>query len=97
MRIRRYDAPETLFYLDPPYWGCEGDYGKELFSRDDFARLADALRGIDGRFLLSINDVPEIREIFSWAEIEPVRTTYSIAGKGQSTPAAELLIRGRAT
>ena len=49
---------------------------------------------LKGRFLLSINDVPEIREIFSWAEIEPVRTTYSIAGKGQSIPAAELLIRG---
>jgi len=24
--IRRYDRPETLFYLDPPYWGCENDY-----------------------------------------------------------------------
>lgn len=92
--LQRYDAPETLFYLDPPYWGCESDYGKDLFSRDDFQRLADGLRGLKGRFLLSINDVPEIREIFSWAEIEPVRTTYSIAGKGQSIPAAELLIRG---
>lgn len=34
--ITRYDAKETLFYLDPPYWGCEGDYGKELFGRDEF-------------------------------------------------------------
>jgi DNA adenine methylase len=31
--IGRYDRPETLFYLDPPYWGSEGDYGKELFGR----------------------------------------------------------------
>ena len=25
--IPRYDGPDTLFYLDPPYWGCEDDYG----------------------------------------------------------------------
>ncbi len=25
--IRRYDRPGTLFYLDPPYWGNESDYG----------------------------------------------------------------------
>ncbi len=94
--IRRYDGPGTMFYLDPPYWGCEGDYGKELFSRADFQRLADQLAGIQGRFLMSINDVPEIREIFAWATVEPIRTSYSIAGKGRNTEAAELLIRGRA-
>ena len=90
--IRRYDGPGTLLYLDPPYWGCESDYGKELFSRAEFQRLADQLRGIQGRFLISINDVPEIREIFAWASIEPVQTTYSVAGKGRNVEAAELLI-----
>lgn len=92
--ISRYDGPSTLFYLDPPYWGCEADYGKALFARADFQRLSDQLRAAAGSFLLSINDVSEIRELFAWASIEPVTTTYSIAGKGQSTRAAELLIRG---
>lgn len=27
--LDRYDRPETMFYLDPPYFGSEGDYGKE--------------------------------------------------------------------
>ncbi len=93
--IRRYDTPGTLFYLDPPYWGSEGDYGKALFERADFQRLADVLAGIKGRFLMSINDVAEIRTIFAWAQLEEVATTYTIAGKGTSKPAAELLIRGR--
>ena len=26
--LHRYDGPGTLFYLDPPYWGSEGSYGK---------------------------------------------------------------------
>ncbi len=94
--IRRYDSPGTLFYLDPPYWGSEGDYGKELFSRADFQRLADQLAGISGSFMLSINDVPEVREMFSWARLDEVSTTYTIAGGGKGRDQrAELLIRAR--
>lgn len=91
--IRRYDGPGTLFYVDPPYWGCEGDYGKELFSRTDFAVLSDCLRTTKGRFLMSINDVPEVRDLFAWATIEPVTTTYSIGNhQGRGMTRAELLI-----
>ncbi|TKA95424.1 DNA adenine methylase [Cereibacter changlensis] len=89
--IRRYDSPETLFYLDPPYWGCEGDYGKALFSRADFARMAEQLAGIRGQFVLSINDVPEIREIFGRFQVTPVTTSYTV-GRAGGSPAAELLI-----
>ncbi|MNT46208.1 hypothetical protein D3C72_1828370 [compost metagenome] len=90
--ISRYDRPGSLFYLDPPYWGGEGDYGAGLFVRGDFQRMADKLRAIEGRFMLSINDRPEIREMFAWADIEPVQTVYSVAGGEHSAPAAELLI-----
>jgi len=44
--------------------GHESDYGHGVFSRADFMRLAEMLRGIRGRFILSINDRPEIRELF---------------------------------
>ena len=72
--IPRYDRPFTLFYIDPPYWGHEADYGRGLFARGDFARLAEVLRGIKGRFILSLNDHPEVRRLFAWAELEAVRT-----------------------
>ena len=36
--VQRYDGPETLFYLDPPYFGGESDYRKGIFDRSQFAR-----------------------------------------------------------
>lgn len=91
--ITRYDRPYTLFYLDPPYWGTENYYGKELFSRDDFERLAQLLRGIKGRFILSLNDVPEVREIFAGWSIEAVQATYSTGRKTEARrPFGEVII-----
>ena len=91
--ITRYDAPGTLFYLDPPYWGCEDDYGRAMFSQDDFARLSECLAALKGRFLMSLNDLPQTRSTFAWARVEAVTTTYSIAkNRGSSNIRAELLI-----
>jgi len=89
--IARYDRPGTLFYLDPPYWGCETDYGQDVFGRQDFEALADQLAGITGRFLMSINDTPGVRATFGRFRLAEVRTTYTV-GKGAAAPAAELLI-----
>lgn len=94
--LERYDRPETLFYLDPPYWGSETDYGRELFGRDQFAALAQQLAGLKGRFILSINDVPEIREMFAGFQMQEAELLYSVGG-GKGTPAQELVITGHAT
>ena len=91
--IRRYDRAGMLFYLDPPYWGCETDYGQDVFGRADFERLAQSLRGLKGRFLMSINDTPGVRETFAGFHLTEVTTTYTI-GALASTKAAELLISG---
>jgi DNA adenine methylase len=90
--IDRYDRPTTLFYLDPPYWDTEDVYGKGMFGKADFERLAQQLAKIKGRFILSINDVPQIRKIFAGFKQEQVRTTYTARGKGHAKPARELII-----
>ena len=89
--IARYDKPGTFFYIDPPYWDCETMYGKGIFAKADFERLAEQLRHIKGRFLLSINDVPAIREIFTGFQFKEVSLRYSI-NKEATTEADELLI-----
>lgn len=88
--IARYDREDTLFYLDPPYFGCEGDYGPGMFARAEFVEMAQILAGIKGRFILSLNDRPEVREIFAAFDVVPVQTSYGIAGGG-SKPARELI------
>lgn len=89
--IARYDRPSTFFYLDPPYWGCEDYYGKSFFSRADFAQLADQLRGIAGRFILSLNDVPDVRDVFREFRIRAVQCTYSCS-RTTRPKAGEVLI-----
>ena len=89
--IARYDHAEALFYLDPPYFGGENDYGKGLFDRRDFQRMADQLAGLRGAFVLSINDRPEIREIFGRFIVDEVRLTYTVSS-GEGTKARELII-----
>jgi len=89
--IPKYDRPDTLFYLDPPYYGCESDYGKDAFHRDDFERLAEILGAIKGRFILSLNDRPEVWSIFDRFHIETVETRYTIAN-GPSKKVGEVII-----
>lgn len=93
--ITRYDRPGTCFYLDPPYWDCETDYGKGVFGKADFRRLAEILRGLKGAFLLSINDVPEIREIFAAFAQRVVSVTYTIGAADSGKRVSELLITNR--
>ncbi|BCA60256.1 DNA adenine methylase [Sphingomonas sp. HMP6] len=89
--IKRYDSAGTLFYLDPPYWGCETDYGQDVFGRADFEHLAAQLGAIKGRFLLSINDTPGVRAVFAGFAMREFETTYTV-GAGAASKAAELLI-----
>ena len=79
--IERLDRPGTLFYLDPPYYGNEGDYGPGLFSRARFEEMADQLAQLQGRFLLSLNDHPDVRQIFARFSMTEVQTTYSVGSK----------------
>jgi DNA adenine methylase len=81
--IERYDRPGILFYLDPPYWGNETDYGTNVFGREEFSEMADVLSGIRGQFILSLNAVKGVYETFSAFRVEEVDCTYSLSSTGQ--------------
>ncbi len=89
--LKLHDTPSTFFYLDPPYWDCEDVYGKGLFTKDDFTRLRDVLARAKGKWMVSINDVPQIRALFKSFNIKEVQTKYSLSA-GATKPVTELLI-----
>lgn len=93
--IDRYDYPGALFYLDPPYFGCEKDYGADAFSRSDFTRMAKRLSSIEGRFVLSLNDTPRVREIFAGFQFVEATIKYSISQAKQTTAHELIILDGR--
>lgn len=92
--IQRVDRTTTFFYCDPPYFLAKGCYEHE-FDAEDHIRLANALKTLKGKFLLSYDDCDEIRKLYDWATIEPVTTSYSVSRKPEDRRKTrqELLIR----
>ena len=62
-----------------------------MFSREDLQCLAGMLDGLKGKFILSLNDTPGVRETFADFRIEAVKTRYSISGSSKQE-SAEVLI-----
>ena len=73
--LKRFDRPTTLFYLDPPYFGRK--LYRYNFTTDDFENLAERLRKLRGKFVLSLNDVPEVRALFHHFHIQGVELHYT--------------------
>jgi DNA adenine methylase len=90
--VARYDTAETLFYLDPPYYGCETDYGADLFGRDQFELMAAQLATIEGKFLLSLNDHPDVRAIFAGFGVATLNVTYTVGGGDNVQHTSEVVI-----
>jgi DNA adenine methylase len=75
---------------------------QHAFGIDDHRRLAAALRDTQHFWVSSHDDCDEIRDLYSWACVEPIRVNYSItatkdkeAGERRSRTKTELLITKR--
>jgi len=87
--LDRYDRLSTFFYLDPPYWGPR--LYKFNFTEADFYTLAERLRKLKGKFILSLNDRPEVRSVFNGFRFTRCEVAYTAQHRpGKRFP--ELLI-----
>jgi len=84
--IKKFDSNKTFFYLDPPY-----EKSKTLYKNDsiDLNEMSNLLKNIKGRFLLSINDSPNVRNIFKDFKI----TSLEVRGVGNEGKAIGGTIR----
>ena len=89
----------SLLYLDPPYYVKGNDLYQHGFTVEDHERLANALRNTEHAWVLSYDDCREVRQLYKWANVEPLRVNYSITamkdkdtGERLSRTKTELLI-----
>jgi DNA adenine methylase len=73
--LKRFDRPSTLFYLDPPYFNIK--LYRYNLEPDDFRLMAERLGKLTGKFILSLNDVPEVHAIFKKFTIRKVELAYT--------------------
>ena len=90
--IRIYDRPGALFYCDPPYYDAE-KYYPDRFQPEDHVRLHDALKKINGKFIISYNDCPNIRELYKQYNIIEADRMDNLANKSSAKRYKELIIK----
>ncbi len=88
--VKRYDRSCTLLYMDPPYWGTAG-YGVD-FPLKEYDRMATLAKTIKGKMIISVNDIPEMREAFKGLNMEQVGINYTV-GSSNKQKSSELIIR----
>jgi DNA adenine methylase len=84
--IRRFDAPKTLFYVDPPYIGTSrgrlDHYRHEFRGDEEHVRLAECLQTVEGMVIVS-GYPSELYQVLykGWTVLE---TTTPTNGNGKS-------------
>lgn len=79
--IKKYDGPDTFFYVDPPYYEKE-HYYTQAFGKEKHKELAQCLDNIQGQFALSYYNFTELDDWFPSDRFS--RTTYSITKQSSS-------------
>ena len=90
--IKTYDRESALFYCDPPYYEAE-KYYPDRFQPEDHVRLRDTLSRIKGKFILSYNDCPEIRELYAGYDLLEVDRQDNLVMKINPRRYKELIIK----
>ena len=89
-------AAASAHLVDPACANVRSLYAHD-FATSDHARLAQTLRHLQGQWLLSYDDVPEIRELYTGCSIVVVEARYSLRGNSLEyvRQGRELLISNR--
>ena len=73
--IPAWDGDGTFFFLDPPY--LETSSYRQGFREQDHRDLAELLKHVEGKWLLTLNDHPLFLELYSDYLIEQVDVSLS--------------------
>jgi len=84
--IKKYDSKDTFFFIDPPYENTDTSFNYAEDTEFDLGRLVEVLKGIKGKFLMTLNDSQNIRQLFKHFYIKPFKVLnawFNREGKGE--------------
>ena len=89
--IRKLDGEErkTFLFVEPPYFAKGSSLYTNYYASEDHRRLATALLGIKQPWVLTYDDVREIRKLYGTRRQYAVRVQYSVQTKRSGS---ELLV-----
>ena len=93
--LKRYDAPGTFFFADPPYIRAS-DTNYAAWSPAEMTEFRQALDQIAGQWLVTVDDSPDCRRIFAGLPMIEVARANGIemrAGRRKNPVYRELIIR----
>ena len=80
--IDKYDREYSLFFIDPPYFETTGYQAK--FGEEEHLLLLEKLKELKGKFILTINDHPRVREWYKDFNIKETEVLYSVSREAQA-------------
>lgn len=89
--IDKYDSPNSLFYLDPPYLGREKMYAG-CFSMRDHINLSEKLNKVKGKVILSYYDDPLLGDLYKGWRRETFETYKQVTSQKTVVKTEELLL-----
>lgn len=66
-------------------------YGVD-FGLENYAKMAELMRSMKGQAVVSVNDIPEMREAFKGLKMDRLTITYSVGKAASRKPTGELVI-----
>lgn len=76
-RYKRTPAAKTLCYLDPPYYVKGRDLYLNYYNDDDHRAIAQAIKKYKGKWIISYDAVPFIKELYKDYRQEEYYLSYS--------------------
>lgn len=81
----------TLIYLDPPYYIKGADLYRNFYNHEDHVKIADTLRKVDRPWIVSYDNVTQIKEIYKDFQQDQYFLSYTAQEKKKGS---EVMIYG---
>lgn len=77
--LKPAQGEKVLMFVDPPYFSPpKNKHYRNGFNLEDHHRLCKALRHANHKFVLTYDDVPEIRKLYKWANVNELNFFYRV-------------------